>query len=81
MSKHHNSKTEQEVTNGAVAETSSAGAPVHGQTPSVKGDGGEAEIAMLAYSYWEARGRGDGSAEADWVRAEQEIKARGGDPS
>jgi hypothetical protein len=76
MSKHHNSKTEQEVANGAVPETSSAGAPVHGQTPSVKGDGGEAEIAELAYSYWEARGCTNGSAEDDWVRAEQEMKAR-----
>ena len=31
------------------------------------------EIAQLAYSYWEARGRQDGSAEADWLQAEQAL--------
>jgi len=34
------------------------------------------EIARLAYSYWDARGRHGGSAEADWLRAEQELKRR-----
>jgi len=34
------------------------------------------EIARLAYSYWEARGRQGGSAEEDWFRAEQELRAR-----
>jgi hypothetical protein len=34
------------------------------------------EIARLAYSYWEARGRQPGSAEADWLRAERELKQR-----
>ena len=33
------------------------------------------EIARLAYSYWEARGRQGGSAEADWLRAERELQA------
>jgi hypothetical protein len=33
------------------------------------------EIARLAYSYWEARGGGDGLAEDDWYRAESELKA------
>ena len=33
------------------------------------------EIARLAYSYWEARGCPEGSAEADWLRAEQELRA------
>ena len=32
------------------------------------------EIAKLAYSYWEARGYQGGSAEGDWVRAEQELR-------
>jgi len=36
----------------------------------------EAEIARLAYSLWEARGGNGGSAEEDWLRAEQEILAR-----
>jgi hypothetical protein len=34
------------------------------------------EIARLAYSYWEARGGEGGSAEEDWLRAEEELKAR-----
>jgi Protein of unknown function (DUF2934) len=34
------------------------------------------DIAQLAYSLWEARGRTGGSAEEDWYRAEQEILAR-----
>jgi hypothetical protein len=75
MSKHHNSKTEQEVTNGAVSMTSSGGAAVLDQMPFTNGDGRVAEIARLAYSYWEARGCTNGSAEEDWVRAEQEMKA------
>ncbi|MBZ5591004.1 MAG: DUF2934 domain-containing protein [Acidobacteriia bacterium] len=31
-------------------------------------------IARLAYSYWEARGFTGGSAQEDWLRAEQEIR-------
>lgn len=34
------------------------------------------EIAALAYSYWEARGCQGGSADEDWRRAEQELRAR-----
>jgi hypothetical protein len=30
-------------------------------------------VAVLAYSYWEARGCPDGSPEEDWTRAEQEL--------
>jgi hypothetical protein len=36
------------------------------------------EIARLAYSYWEARGRRGGSALEDWLRAERELNARSG---
>jgi hypothetical protein len=32
------------------------------------------EIARLAYSYWEARGRLHGCSEEDWYRAEREVK-------
>jgi Protein of unknown function (DUF2934) len=35
------------------------------------------EIAALAYSYWEARGRQHGSALQDWLRAEDELNRRG----
>lgn len=31
------------------------------------------EIAALAYSYWEARGRVHGYALEDWLRAEREL--------
>jgi Protein of unknown function (DUF2934) len=33
------------------------------------------QIALLAYSYWEARGGLFGSPEEDWLRAEQEIRS------
>lgn len=36
------------------------------------------EIARLAYSYWEARGRQNGFAEEDWYRAEAEWDAANG---
>ncbi len=36
----------------------------------------EEQIAVLAYSYWEARGRQDGNSQEDWFRAEQEILSR-----
>jgi Protein of unknown function (DUF2934) len=32
-------------------------------------------VARLAYSYWEARGYQGGSPEADWLRAEQKVRA------
>jgi hypothetical protein len=34
------------------------------------------EISRLAYSYWAARGFHGGSPEADWQRAERELRAR-----
>ncbi len=34
------------------------------------------QIALLAYSYWEARGRQGGSPEDDWLRAEREFRSR-----
>jgi hypothetical protein len=37
------------------------------------------EIARLAHSYWEARGRRGGSAEDDWYRAERELSQSDGD--
>lgn len=32
-------------------------------------------VARLAYWYWEARGCQGGSPEADWLRAERELRA------
>ena len=34
------------------------------------------EIAVLAYSYWEARGCQGGSPEQDWFRAERELRSQ-----
>jgi len=34
------------------------------------------EIAALAYSYWESRGRSGGSPWEDWFRAERELQSR-----
>jgi hypothetical protein len=34
------------------------------------------EIAILAFLYWESRGGQGGSAEEDWLRAEQELRVR-----
>jgi len=36
----------------------------------------DADIAPLAYEFWEKRGCPDGSSEEDWFRAEQELIAR-----
>jgi hypothetical protein len=33
------------------------------------------EVARLAYTYWEARGRRGGSPEEDWIRAERRLAA------
>lgn len=38
------------------------------------------KIALLAYSFWEARGKQGGSPEEDWSRAEQQIRAEYGFP-
>lgn len=36
----------------------------------------QADIAKLAFLYWEARGYQGGSPEEDWLRAEQELRTR-----
>lgn len=33
------------------------------------------KVALLAYSYWEERGKQGGSPEEDWYRAEKEVLA------
>jgi hypothetical protein len=37
----------------------------------------EAQVAQLAYAYWEARGCQGGSPWDDWFRAEEELKRLG----
>ena len=34
------------------------------------------EVALLAYCYWEERGRMEGGHDADWLRAEAELRRR-----
>ena len=43
------------------------------RTPAVRRPTRE-EIARLAYSYWEVRGRQGGSPEEDWFRAERTLR-------
>lgn len=33
------------------------------------------KVALLAYRFWEERGKQEGSAEDDWYRAEKEVLA------
>jgi hypothetical protein len=35
------------------------------------------DVALLAHSYWIARGYAPGSPEEDWLRAEKELQAQG----
>src|ERR1035438_10366538 len=44
--------------------------------PMAAGEFFQDALARLAYMYWEARGCQGGSPEADWLRAEQELRAR-----
>jgi|SRR5689334_21934822 hypothetical protein len=44
--------------------------------PSTVTEPSQEEIAALAFSYWEARGCQGGSQEEDWLRAEQQLRAR-----
>jgi hypothetical protein len=37
---------------------------------------GHAEIAALAYDYWQARGCPPGSSEEDWFRAAEDLRSR-----
>ncbi len=37
---------------------------------------GHDDIAALAYQFWEARGRPEGSPEEDWLRAAEQLRAR-----
>lgn len=44
------------------------------QAPAPSDELTDAEIALRAYSYWEARGFHGGSADADWLRAVEELR-------
>jgi BRCT domain type II-containing protein len=55
------------TTKRSTAKTQTVAEKVTATTPSHE------EIAMLAQQYWAERGRQDGQAEQDWLRAEQEL--------
>jgi hypothetical protein len=61
----------------AVTETPVTSAPLPATVKPIKDAPtraiGTQQIAELAYSYWVSRGRTHGSAEHDWLRAEQEL--------
>lgn len=49
-------------------------APVSGSaSPSARDVPSHEQIAKLAYQFWEERGRPEGSADEDWLRAERQI--------
>jgi hypothetical protein len=51
--------------------------PVGAADPAAGNAGpGHEDVARLAFSHWEARGRGDGSPDEDWFKAENELRAR-----
>ncbi len=58
-----------------IAEASYS-APSRGEKLLGQGVSEYEQIALLAYSFWEARGGHGGSSEEDWFRAEQEIRRR-----
>jgi hypothetical protein len=58
-----------QVCGPTVAEDDSAGKPLLSSETSI-----QERIALLAYSYWETRGRHGGSPEEDWFRAERELR-------
>lgn len=65
--------TERRVRKSAAAATAVEVQPAQ-SAPSCEPS--RAEIAQLAYSYWEARGYQGGSAHEDWLRAEGELRAK-----
>lgn len=60
----------------SVASSESMAATPKSEPVAVQRAVSQEEIARLAYSYWVARGYAAGSPEEDWLRAEQEVKAR-----
>lgn len=39
------------------------------------GEADREQVARLAYRYWEEGGRREGTAEEDWLRAEQDLQS------
>jgi len=73
----HNEHTRR---NAATTSTGAAGAAVAFEPAAERGNVvpviDHNQIALLAYSYWEARGCPDGSPEEDWFRADGELRKK-----
>lgn len=64
------------IANSTVGSVRTATTPVITATARSATPPTSEQIAALAYSYWEARGRQGGSPEEDWLRAERELRGR-----
>ena len=79
MAKHKETPVAKQHRTTVTSDTSGAAAakgldPAVAASPRRAAD--RAEIARLAYSYWQARGCPDGSPEEDWLRAEADLGDR-----
>lgn len=76
MTKHE----ERARKNPGITSTGAAAAAIAPDTAVERGTSAslmeQDDIALLAYSYWEARGCPYGSPEEDWFRAEIELRQR-----
>ena len=57
---------------GSVSSTSEISSPASARATEPVID--REAVALLAYSYWEARGFTGGSPEEDWLKAERELR-------
>ena len=71
--KHHSRNAHPDAAKHALADSLAAPQPT--LTDPLNSISHE-EIALLAYASWELRGRPVGSAEYDWIKAEQELRSR-----
>lgn len=63
------------VSRALAVEVSSAPASEPEALPVAPAESFQDAVARLAYAYWEGRGYQGGSPEADWLRAERELRA------
>ena len=63
------------VAHPAAVEASRAPASQPEVLPVAPAESFQDAVARLAYFYWQARGCQGGSPEADWLRAERELRA------
>lgn len=74
-SARHRKSNPVEIVDATPARSIAASAATNGAYMTISEPSTE-DIARLAYSFWEARGFKHGSAEEDWLKAEQELLAK-----